>query len=96
MYQQKAALNMISGTPPRVQKFTEERELCSNKNFKPNTWGGTHFTWPIASIAACRNPSTDANHCSVALNIVGFFVRQSYGYLCSKSEKKMIKDPWWK
>ena len=32
--------------------------------------------------ASSRNPATEANHCEVARKIVGFFVRQSYGYLC--------------
>ena len=38
---------------------------------------GSHSTAAIASSAAARKPSTEANHCSVARKIVGFLVRQS-------------------
>ena len=38
---------------------------------------GSHSTAAIASRAWARNPSTEANHCSVARKMVGFFVRQS-------------------
>jgi hypothetical protein len=44
---------------------------------------GSHATAAMASSAAARKPSTLANHWSVARKIVGFFVRQSYGYLCA-------------
>lgn len=40
------------------------------------------LTFSMASSAVSLNWSTDANHWSVARKIVGFFVRQSYGYLC--------------
>ncbi len=43
--------------------------------------GGIHFVFLIAARASSRKPSTDANHWEVARKIVGFFVRQSYGYL---------------
>ena len=42
---------------------------------------GTNSILSSSASASSRNPSTDANHCSVARKIVGFFVRQSYGYL---------------
>ena len=44
---------------------------------------GTHSTPSIASSASPLKASTLANHWSVARKMVGFFVRQSYGYLCS-------------
>ena len=51
--------------------------------------GGIHFVFLIAARASSRKPSTDANHCEVARKIVGFFVRQSYGYLCSYASSMM-------
>ena len=38
--------------------------------------------------ASSRNVPTLANHCSVALKIVGFFVLQSYGYLWGYDSKE--------
>ena len=43
--------------------------------FSPDS--GIHLTRLIASNAVCLNPSTDANHWSVARVMVGFLVRQS-------------------
>ena len=61
-----------------------------HQSFRPLTMGRMRFapeagmkvTSSSASRASSRNPSTLANHCAVARKIVGFFVRQSYGYLC--------------
>ena len=40
---------------------------------------GYHFTDLTASKASFLNPSTDANHCEVALNMIGFLHLQQCG-----------------
>jgi len=44
---------------------------------------GYHFTFFIAFKASFLNPSTDANHCGVALNMIGFLHLQQCGYECA-------------
>lgn len=42
----------------------------------------------MADSAVVRKPSTEANHWLVARKMVGFLVRQSYGYLCSYASSR--------
>jgi hypothetical protein len=61
-----------------------------HQSFLPETIGRMRFAPEAgmnsmssnAASASSLNPSTEANHWLVARKIVGFFVRQSYGYLC--------------
>lgn len=48
-----------------------------NFNLQTLTCAGIHSTAWMASRAAVLKPSTEANHCSVALKMVGFLLRQS-------------------
>jgi len=41
---------------------------------------GIHFTVSAAFMASSLNLSTEQNHCSVALNIIGFLHLQQCGY----------------
>ena len=72
------------GTPhERCREMHQsERPLTIGRiRFEPDS--GMNLTESNAFNASSLNPSTEQNHCSVARKIVGFFVRQSYGYLCS-------------
>ena len=72
------------GTPhERCREMHQsERPLTIGRmRFEPDS--GMNSTESNAFNASSLNPSTEQNHCSVARKIVGFFVRQSYGYLCS-------------
>ena len=71
------------GTPQerwREMHQSERPETMGRMRFEPDS--GMNFTESNAFNASSLKPSTEQNHCSVARKIVGFFVRQSYGYLC--------------
>lgn len=57
-----------------------DMQVPRNKTAKPGPRNG-----PVTAQKPHLKPSTDANHWEVARKMVGFLVRQSYGYLCSYS-----------